>query len=172
MNIDFHRRLSASMQPEFSFWLSRVIEEIEPFCESEIEKLLGATILASLRLAFGERVIVCKPEDEGSRPVERVILIIPQYRFLNYRIDFAMRITRPEDLSKQYVFIECDGHDFHERTKEQAARDRKRDREIQTAGFPLLRFTGSEIYRDPTACVSQINVLFRAIRDRAKGEEK
>ena len=31
--------------------------------------------------------------------------------------------------------MECDGHDFHERTKEQASSDKKRDRSLQAAGF-------------------------------------
>lgn len=52
--------------------------------------------------------------------------------------------------------IECDGHDFHERTKEQAQRDREKDREIQRRGFSILRFTGSEIYQNPASCAEQI----------------
>ena len=48
--------------------------------------------------------------------------------------------------------VECDGHDFHERTKEQAARDRSRDRELQDAGVTIYRFTGSEIHNDPIGC--------------------
>jgi hypothetical protein len=48
--------------------------------------------------------------------------------------------------------IECDGHDYHERTKEQAAHDRARDREMQRLGYLVLRFTGSEIWRDPIGC--------------------
>jgi very-short-patch-repair endonuclease len=52
--------------------------------------------------------------------------------------------------------VECDGHDFHERTKEQARRDRKRDRDLQALGYTVLRFTGSEIARDPRAVAKEI----------------
>ena len=53
------------------------------------------------------------------------------------------------------VVVECDGHNFHERTKEQAARDRRRDREIQERGFKVARFTGAEIWADPFGCAAQ-----------------
>ncbi len=51
--------------------------------------------------------------------------------------------------------IECDGHDFHERTKEQAQRDKKRDRELQAAGYKVFRFTGSEIWRSRGECITK-----------------
>ena len=44
--------------------------------------------------------------------------------------------------------IECDGHDFHEKTPEQAARDKKRDNFIQSQGWKVFRFTGREIWHD------------------------
>ena len=51
--------------------------------------------------------------------------------------------------------IECDGHDYHERTKEQAARDKKRDRFFASKGYKVLRFTGSEIWADPEAVAEE-----------------
>jgi very-short-patch-repair endonuclease len=53
------------------------------------------------------------------------------------------------------VVVECDGHNYHERTKEQAAHDRRRDRELQERGFKVARFTGSEIWADPFGCAAQ-----------------
>jgi hypothetical protein len=44
------------------------------------------------------------------------------------------------------LVIECDGHDFHDRTKQQAAYDRARDRELLAMGILTIRFTGSEIH--------------------------
>lgn len=44
--------------------------------------------------------------------------------------------------------IYADGHDFHERTPQQAKRDRSIDRELQRLGYTVLRFTGSEINSD------------------------
>lgn len=48
-------------------------------------------------------------------------------------------------------FVECDGHDFHERTKAQARRDRSRDRYLQAIA-PVLRFTGQELWEDSERC--------------------
>lgn len=80
-----------------------------------------------------------------------------------YRLDFLAQssTTGPtsnggtQEISVRFA-IECDGHDFHERTKEQARRDRKRDRDLQAAGYRVLRFTGSEIHRDPSAVAQEI----------------
>lgn len=60
------------------------------------------------------------------------------------------------------VVVECDGHDFHERTKEQAQRDKSRDRELQELGHPVLRFTGSEIWADAWTCAAQIDKFMSA----------
>jgi len=43
--------------------------------------------------------------------------------------------------------LECDGHEFHERTPEQASKDRRRIRELQYLGIPILPFTGTDIVR-------------------------
>ncbi len=76
-----------------------------------------------------------------------------------YRLDFAF-------LSKAgRVAVELDGHDFHERTKEQAARDKSRDRDLTTAGWRVLRFTGSEVYKDCGACVRQVERVRQNLLD-------
>jgi very-short-patch-repair endonuclease len=81
------------------------------------------------------------------------VLVTPQFVWNSYRIDFCFRYRgAPHKL----IFVECDGHDFHERTKEQAEHDRSKDRAIQAAGIPVLRFTGREIWRDPSAVAAEI----------------
>lgn len=47
------------------------------------------------------------------------------------------------------VAIEFDGHEFHERSKEQVARRNHRDRVLQIAGWTALHFSGSEFHADP-----------------------
>lgn len=76
-----------------------------------------------------------------------------------YRIDFAFF----DHTRRRRYAVELDGHDFHERTKEQAERDRSRDRALTAAGWVCLRFTGREVYRDPGACLDQIETFL--IRD-------
>jgi hypothetical protein len=57
-----------------------------------------------------------------------------------YFLDFLIRCCN-RDVG---YAIECDGHDWHEKTREQARRDR------------VIRFTGSEIMKDPSKCVDEI----------------
>lgn len=52
--------------------------------------------------------------------------------------------------------VECDGHEFHEKTKEQVARDKKRERYIVFEGWTVIRFAGSEIYRDAAGCATEV----------------
>ena len=80
--------------------------------------------------------------------------IFPQAKVGDYRVDFLFDIWSYD--GHQTLVVECDGHDFHERTKEQAARDRKRDRWMAEQGIIVLRFTGSEIWADPGSCAEQV----------------
>lgn len=81
-----------------------------------------------------------------------------------FRCDFVL-----VDQFDTAVIVETDGHDFHERTKEQAARDRERDRILGLNGWPLLRFTGSEIWKNPKACAAQARIFVAVERERRRG---
>jgi very-short-patch-repair endonuclease len=71
----------------------------------------------------------------------------PQAKIGRYRVDFLLtQGDGPEE--RRPLIVECDGHSFHERTKEQASRDRARDRDLQAEGYPVFRFTGSHIWGD------------------------
>ena len=71
-----------------------------------------------------------------------------------YRADFAVLI-RERGGSPVRGVVECDGHFYHERTPEQAAHDRARDRYMSSVGIFVLRYTGSEISRDVDLCAQQ-----------------
>jgi very-short-patch-repair endonuclease len=128
--------------------------------ESEIERALAASVAIHCMLS-GMRVVFAVPT---SPMAERGIFIAPQYQIDNYRVDFLMGATyEPLTLSKCLV-VECDGHDWHERTKEQAARDKSRDRHLSTRVGRGSRFTGSEIFRTPAVCAADaIKVLGAAM---------
>jgi hypothetical protein len=51
------------------------------------------------------------------------------------------------DKHRPVVTVECNGHEFHQRTVEQASNDRRRDRMLQRFGIPVLRFTGTDVVR-------------------------
>lgn len=71
-----------------------------------------------------------------------------------YEIDFL--ITSSDNQTKLELAIELDGHEFHEKTKDQVIKDKRRERAIVTSGFPVLRFSGAEIVRNVRACVEEI----------------
>jgi len=116
------------------------LETLTRECESPIEFKLGIAFIIACVSRYEER------GDPG-------LFLIPQYEFGHYRFDFAIT---GEDQQNIYLFIECDGHDFHERTKEQAAHDRQKDRFSQINGVPIFRYTGSEIWSQPDACAHQV----------------
>ena len=66
----------------------------------------------------------------------------PQHKLNNYYVDFFFFN------GSEGIIIELDGHEFHEKTKDQAARDKKRDRVLQRSGYKVYHFTGSEIWND------------------------
>lgn len=66
-----------------------------------------------------------------------------------YRADFVIPVWDRTANSGIVFVIECDGHDYHEKTIEQAQRDKKRDRDMAMEDYVVLRYTGSEIYSNP-----------------------
>jgi very-short-patch-repair endonuclease len=87
------------------------------------------------------------------------IKILPQQKYKvnesEYRVDFQVIISKDNNILHKFL-IECDGHDFHEKTKEQAKRDKQRDRDFLSLGIKTIRFTGSEIYNNATKCVVDV----------------
>lgn len=72
-----------------------------------------------------------------------------------YRADFGIVAATSNDRSL-VVAVECDGHDFHEKTKEQVAKDKARDRAFVERDIRVFRFSGAEIWRDAGECADQV----------------
>jgi very-short-patch-repair endonuclease len=89
-------------------------------------------------------------------PTSVRMIVRPQAEVDNRRVDFLIHAFDYNNNGWRSLIVECDGHDYHERTKEQAARDRSKDRTATLNGRDFLRFTGSEIWRDPWGCAAQI----------------
>lgn len=133
-------------------------EYYDRFCESPIEKLLFAALYAqSLQTDFYQ-IEMMGTSGLAKNPDQETIYVHQQMQVGQYRVDFLIfDCSCPFEIADpKIIVVECDGHDFHEKTKEQAARDKKRDRFFQGLGFKVLRFTGSEIWADPHACVEEI----------------
>ena len=98
------------------------------------------------------------------------INVIPECPVGSYRVDFMLAVKGyGRGLTAVLGAMECDGHDYHERTKEQAAYDRRRDRYLQEQGIFVMRFPGFEIHDNPKKCAREaINVLLRTSAARGK----
>lgn len=73
-----------------------------------------------------------------------------------YRVDFVIE-PRSQDVATSPAWtplaVELDGHEFHERTRDQVALRDRRDRELQTAGGKVFHFSFAEFTNNPMACV-------------------
>jgi very-short-patch-repair endonuclease len=88
-------------------------------------------------------------------PARKLGIVFPQAMIGPHRVDFLIVHRRGLD-GLGGIVVECDGHDFHEKTKQQAARDKTRDRYLQEHGYKVFRYAGSEIWRDAIGCAHQV----------------
>lgn len=168
------------MKPKFGFELlqQQVLDQVDGELmwmindretgDSEIEKLLFLAIQFRIQYGFSEFEQLLKPSDaEKEKSLLRdsydpwtTFFVRAQAKIGGYRVDFLAHSLdhrrSGNERSWRRLVIECDGHQFHERTKEQAARDRSRDRWLTANGYDVFRFTGSELWRDPMACAEQV----------------
>lgn len=136
---------------------------------SPIEEMLHAALVANLPAGWQLRDIPefpdCDIDDVKSASTGRgcqlhgtwtagcveLLSLYRNVRVAAYRADLMVRGN-----CGWLVAIECDGHDFHDRTKQQAAYDRSRDRELLRLKIWTARFTGSEIYHSAERCASEV----------------
>jgi very-short-patch-repair endonuclease len=67
------------------------------------------------------------------------------------------------------IVVECDGHQFHERTPEQASKDRRRLRNLQRLGISVYPFTGTDVVRSSEESAQEIVEFIHA---RVNGMER
>jgi very-short-patch-repair endonuclease len=118
-------------------------------CESPAEELLLAAAAWSVGLKGWEIPFIWP--SSSPVPTHLDVVIVPQQVIGFNRVDFAIHARQMR------LVVEVDGHEFHEKTKEQAARDKRRDRDLQQEGWSVFHFTGSEVWRDPFGCCEVIN---------------
>lgn len=154
---------------------TRYEEEVHSICErceSPIEALLLAA-LHSFSKVGAENFQFLNTDTPSVKPYfDEAAFVYTQVCIGEYRADILIHdVTLPLELSEpRWMIVECDGHEYHERTKEQARRDKKRDRYFTAQGYKVLRFTGSEIWADPDGCAEEVaenlatNARFRSPR--------
>lgn len=128
---------------------------------SPIEALFEITLVFGMHLTVTSRmnphaVVTVHDSEPPAGPLGvREIALVRQCRVLDWPVDFLL-VTGAPDGSQHRAVVECDGHEFHERTKEQAERDRSRDRRLQSEGIRVFRFTGSELHRNAPLRVFEV----------------
>lgn len=116
-------------------------------CESPIEQLYTLALNDAIKSFRGDLSILDNSEIDYLNQAEVNV------NGKVYRLDLLINCKVGSEI--HHYAVECDGHDFHEKTKEQAARDRKRERDLMSVGYKVIRFTGSEIWKNPTFCARQ-----------------
>jgi very-short-patch-repair endonuclease len=180
---DLAAALGSQMQTIFdgntSVFLSGIADDLN--CESPIENLFLFGLYTRLKWEqFHFAIYDAKPPAtlDDARYLScihprRPLQIFRQHGIAGFRADFllawARRIGDPS--SVEFLGVECDGHDFHDKTKEQAQRDKARDRKILSHGVPIMRFTGSEIYRAPVVCGDEALRVFLKLREQVELDE-
>lgn len=139
----------------------------ETYCETPIESLFFTALWMACKFDGTEIDGIMYVEDketlerlQSSGRYDTQLIVEFQQQLGDWRVDFIIHFfdagypNRSQKWTR--LIVETDGHDFHERTKAQAARDRKRDRLSQHQGLPVLRFTGSDLWADPWSCATEV----------------
>lgn len=118
------------------------------YCESPIEQLLSL-YLTNLRISFNDWNPFIEVSQIGNNQE------IECKNGKKYRLDFYF-IVNYKNQETKYFGIECDGYDFHQKTKAQVKYDNQRQRDLQNEGIEIIRFSGSEIWENPFKCANEV----------------
>lgn len=139
------------------------ILEMTKETSSRIELRFFGALLSELATWNGYQVLIAAWPPHGQprmfsfgAPAMRQFRVDLQKPVGPYRTDLVLSREGVE------IHVETDGHQFHEKTKEQARHDKKRDRFYVAQGLPVLRFTGSEVFESPENCVAEVLQVLEA----------
>ena len=136
--------------------------EFHCFCNDIKDFKIRRNIANLYSQKMTERIKLCKS------PIERILYLIclrfpPEVGleniFLQYKIDKYFADIAIKNTEGKIIIFEADGHDFHEKTKEQAKHDKERDRFLQSLGCKIYRFTGSEIYSNTLDVIIEVSTI-------------
>lgn len=80
---------------------------------------------------------------------------------VNYFDDLLTKVDFYITYYNKKICVYADGHTYHERTEEQALRDRNIDRQLQEMGYVVLRYTGKEIRDNSAKIIADIKRLIQ-----------
>jgi very-short-patch-repair endonuclease len=146
------------------------LEEVSKLCESPIEQILLLGLLFNCPNRLPLHIVNLNALDLEMRlwwydnrwidtPTQPTphIRITPQKPIGRRRVDFFFEYFGRKEKPVTAFAVECDGHDYHDDKPEQRIKDKAKERELMLEGIQVLRFTGSEIFRDAQKCAKQIH---------------
>ena len=95
-----------------------------------------------------------------------------QYKDKNYTVDFEFDLVKRKNLygltnDLKYV-IELDGYEYHS-SKKQMEYDYERENNLKELGYKVIRFTGSQVYKNPFQCVVKfMNIILNDMKKNKK----
>jgi hypothetical protein len=155
---------------EYASFVCEVEEQLEQLEAEERPMISPVEQMFFIEWKFSQwnHSIVCPEDRLELRPQHK------GYKTGKFRLDFKVGfftgvIDAPNDsvysgheeeiqdaVQEPMLGIEIDGHEWHEKTKEQARRDKERERFLVAQGWKILRFTGSEVFNHANKCVEEV----------------
>lgn len=126
------------------------------YLESPIEKILYIALIKEIKKTNYYWYIDAQTEIECDEKTYRADFTIEYDEICNNNLDENFKLD-----------IECDGYEFHQKTKEQVRKDNEREYNLKTSGWDILRFSGSQIYNEPTKCAKDI-LKYIALKNNIK----
>ncbi len=167
-DMQFDTRFQKRLQELTLFAFQSTWDRSLEVCESPIERLMLVSLVAALGVQSGEHgwakgvfggaschITGCSPVGLG---------LVQQLEVGPYRLDFAITDQSADSPAGLLIDVECDGHEWHDRTKEQASRDRKRDRYLTSKGWRVVRFTGRDIWGQAARCGVDVALTIDELR--------
>ena len=114
-------------------------------CESPIEQ----------SLSMGFEIYIYNPYIKDLTVIKQKDIIANGKK---YRADFLIVVNykRKNGVEPKLFVIECDGYEWHQKSKQQVEKDNIRTRDLQKSGYEVIKFSGTEIYHRCDDCVKEI----------------
>ena len=141
-------------------------DAILDLCESPIEEVMQVAL--TFIAVDGMLIEWMRPDELAQERENLSVRSWWQKKIGRYRVDCLIQINIGK--TTRSVVLEFDGHDFHERTKAQAQKDKARDRWLAASEYTVLRFTGSEIWAHPEKCAEEIELYLWRQANHARAE--
>lgn len=131
--------------------------KIQDYIDSPIEQLMYCALYTIANLNC---ISMAEPFYIGEKTYLNGLSIYPQSEIGKYRVDFLVEFDQltyiDEHPRKTSVIVECDSQQFHDRTEKERRYEKCRDRYLQARGYKVLRFTGSEIVKNPLPLAMEV----------------